>query len=245
MTDLIRADLLKLVRRRGLMASAAALTIGLTILFYGWRALQGVHPLGGPDALSHLMEGLAVLGGVGAIMVGCAAGAGDVGAGVFRDLVATGRPRLQLFASRLPAVLAVVLALAVVTALLSAAGAALFAGQADPPAAAIVAKDVAWLAATFAFLGVAACGVATLLRSQAMAIGISLGWHIAASNLLLQAATLGHLRWAVPLGALDRLQPGAKPLLATMPLGVAVTTLVGWAVVAGAAGAWRTVTMDA
>jgi hypothetical protein len=245
MTHLIRADLLKLARRRGMMASAAALTIGLTVLFYGWRALQGIHPLGGTDALSNLMEGLALLGGVGAIMVGCAAGAGDVGAGVFRDLVATGRPRLQLFASRLPAVVVVVVALAVVTALLAAGGAALFADQADPPSAAVVAKDVAWLAVTFAFLGVAACGVATILRSQAMAIGISLGWHIAASNLLLQATTLGHLRWAVPLGALDRLQPGAKPLLAGMPVAVAVATLVGWALVAGAAGAWRTATMDA
>ncbi len=39
-------------------------------------------------------------------MIGIDAGAGDLSAGVFRDLVVTGRSRLALFASRVPAALA-------------------------------------------------------------------------------------------------------------------------------------------
>ena len=245
MTNLIRADVLKLAKRRSLMAWALVLTTGLTLLFYGWRALQGIDPLGGTHSLANLMEGLAVLGGVAAIMVGCAAGAGDLGAGVFRDLVATGRPRLQLYASRVPAVLALVVPLAVVTALLAAAGASIFAGSEPVPSVALVAKDAAWLAATYAFVGVLACAVSSAVGSQAISIGLLLGWHIAASNLLLSATALGDARWAVPLGAVDRLQPASTHFLTGMPAGVAVACLIGWVIVSGAAGAWRTATMDA
>ena len=45
-------------------------------------------------------------GPLAAILIGVEAGAGDASAGVFRDLVATGRSRLALFASRVPAALA-------------------------------------------------------------------------------------------------------------------------------------------
>ncbi len=49
-------------------------------------------------------------GPLAAIMIGTDGGAGDLAAGVFRDLVVTGRSRLALFASRVPAALAPVLA---------------------------------------------------------------------------------------------------------------------------------------
>ena len=45
-------------------------------------------------------------GPLAAILIGVEAGTGDASAGVFRDLVVTGRSRLALFASRVPAALA-------------------------------------------------------------------------------------------------------------------------------------------
>ena len=42
-------------------------------------------------------------GPLAAIMIGTDGGAGDLAAGVFRDLVVTGRSRVALFASRIPA----------------------------------------------------------------------------------------------------------------------------------------------
>lgn len=244
MTALIRADVVKLIRRRGLVAWSGVLTAGLVALFYAWRTFQGLDPIGGAEQLSNVMEGLATLGAVAAIMVGCAAGAGDAAAGILRDLVATGRPRFQLFISRAPAVLIVVVPLAVVTALLAGAGAALFAGGGAAPALTVVLKDAAWLASIFGVLGVMACGVSTLLGSQAIAIGVLLGWHIAASNLLMTASALGNARWAIPLAAIDRLQPAAKHFFSDMPVGVAVGVLVAWAAAAVAAGAWRMTTAD-
>ena len=52
---------------------------------------------------------LALLVVVAGIMVGSSLGTSDESSGVFRELVATGRPRLDLFAARVPAGLALVL----------------------------------------------------------------------------------------------------------------------------------------
>ncbi len=45
-------------------------------------------------------------GPLAAMLIGVEAGTGDASAGVFRDLVVTGRSRLALFATRVPAALA-------------------------------------------------------------------------------------------------------------------------------------------
>ena len=48
-------------------------------------------------------------GSVAGAIVGATAGAADIEAGVFRDLVATGRSRLALFFARVPGAWAIVL----------------------------------------------------------------------------------------------------------------------------------------
>ena len=50
-------------------------------------------------------------GPLAALLIGVEAGTGDAAAGVFRDLVVTGRSRLALFATRVPAALAVTVAM--------------------------------------------------------------------------------------------------------------------------------------
>jgi hypothetical protein len=249
MTRLIAADVLKLRRRRALMAWSLVLTLGLVVLFYAWRLANGAEPAGGRLALDNLMEGLLLLGGVAPILVGAAAGAGDLGAGVLRDLVATGRPRVHLFLARVPATLVVVVAFALVAALAAAVGATVLAGHhvdaaSSAPGAGTVARDVVWLVAGYAFLGVLACGVSALLGTQATSIGLLLGWQLAASTLLVQVDELGSLRDWIPLSALDRLQPTADHFLQSLAPGLAVVVLVVWAVAATVAGARRTATAD-
>jgi hypothetical protein len=137
-----------------------------------------------------------------------------------------------------------VVPLAAVTTLAAAAGAAIFADGGSAPGVVVVLKDMAWMASIFATLGVIACGLSTLLGSQAIAIGVLLGWHIAASNLLMNASSLGNIRWAIPLAAMDRLQPAARHFFMDMPGGVAVVVLIAWAGAATAVGAWRMKTAD-
>jgi hypothetical protein len=109
---LVSAELLKLRKRRGLVVSAIALTvlpmvIAYTVLLIMHAANPAKHgPAGGLENMSGSMELLTTLSTVAAILIGATLGAGDVSAGVFRELVVTGRSRLAFFAARLPAGLA-------------------------------------------------------------------------------------------------------------------------------------------
>ena len=105
---LVRAELLKLRKRRGLVAAAAVVTIAPVVV--GYTVLAILHatdparhdPAGGIENFTASIELMTQVGVVAAILVGATAGAGDRGAGVFRELVVTGRPRLALFAARIP-----------------------------------------------------------------------------------------------------------------------------------------------
>jgi hypothetical protein len=115
--SLARTEFLKLHRRRGLLAGSLALTAGpvlaaFTVLTVLHSANPAKHaPAGGLENLTAMLDVLTVLAGVTAILIGATAGAADVGAGVFRDLVATGRSRTALFAARIPGGLAMLLPL--------------------------------------------------------------------------------------------------------------------------------------
>ena len=100
---LVRAEFLKLRKRRGLAAAATVLTLAPIVV--GFVVLTIMHavdpekygPAGGFENLQGSLELLTQIGIVAATLVGATAGAGDRGAGVFRELVVTGRSRLQLF----------------------------------------------------------------------------------------------------------------------------------------------------
>jgi hypothetical protein len=114
---LIRAEFLKLTRRRPLMSAAAALTAGAVMASYLVRA----------DVLPG--AGYALM----AILLGVTAGAADVAAGVFRGLVTTGRSPVALFLARIPAGLTLSAGFTLAGYLVAVAGSALLAGP--PPAA--------------------------------------------------------------------------------------------------------------
>ena len=108
---LIAADVLKLVRRRGQMIWGLILTVGPIVIAYAVTA--GYHlsdaakndAAGGAKNLENALWLILMLGGVAAAVLGTSAGIGDQTAGVFRELVVTGRSRLALFAARAPAAL--------------------------------------------------------------------------------------------------------------------------------------------
>ena len=106
---LVSAEFLKLRKRRGLVISTFALTVlpmiaGYTVLLSIHAANPAKHgPAGGLENLSGAMDILAQFSIIAAILVGATLGAGDLGSGVFRELVVTGRSRLALFAARVPA----------------------------------------------------------------------------------------------------------------------------------------------
>jgi hypothetical protein len=223
--------------------------IGYTVLLSIHAANPAKHgPAGGLENLSGSMDLLSTLSVVAAILVGATLGAGDLGSGVFRELVVTGRSRLALFAARLPAGLALMLPIVLAGFAITATGSIVFAGSLDAPSASLLIGSAAWLAMVTALSLVLALGVSSALGSRGTTIGIVLGWQIVAAPVLLSIGALGYFREALQGAAAERLQPAAlfegSP---TVPISLAAAALVvvAWTIVPLAVGAWRTCTRDA
>ncbi|MGI5133870.1 hypothetical protein [Streptomyces sp. CA-106110] len=250
---MIRADLLKLYRRRGLMAWSGVLFVGAQLLFYGFGAVRHITdpahfgPAGGTRGLVNAIMLVSYLGGVAAVMIGTAAGGGDAAAGVLRDLVSSGRSRLALFAVRLPAALLVVLAFTVPAVAVAAVGAVLLAGPGAAPTAGALASSGLAVTLSIAVTAVMAVGLSSLLDSRSIAVGLMLGWNLALSRVLEHATSLGQARELLPNAAAERLVPISVGGAYTVPMSVATAAavLAGWVAVASVAGAWRTAHRDA
>ncbi|MDQ4030685.1 MAG: hypothetical protein M3168_06545 [Actinomycetota bacterium] len=250
---LVRADFLKLRKRRGLVLASVALTVGPMLVAYGvltW--LHGSDPAqhGPAGGIANFTQAVAILGKLGAIaavLVGVTAGAGDLGAGVFRELVVTGRSRLQLFLARIPAGLALLLALVAVAYAVPATASVTLAAADEAPDAGLLLHTggvvVLGTAVSFAL----ALGVASVIGSRAIAIALLLGWQLAVSPLLLALSQLGSLRVAVLDAAIERLAPEklfVQPSIAMSATGAAIV-VAAWVVVPLAFGAWGTSTREA
>jgi hypothetical protein len=254
---LVRADLLKLRKSRGLVAAAAAMTIGpiavaYTVLVILHAANPAHHgPAGGVANLGHGTGLLILIGSVAAVLAGAAAGAGDLGSGVFRELVVTGRSRWALFLSRIPGGLAFLVPLVAVAVTLMAAATVAFTGSLPAPSTSLLAGAGIWALAEIAFYFVLALGLASLLGSRAQTIGILLAWRLAVTPILLSIGALGEGRDALPGAAFERLAPHAlneyvrQGPVVSMSVGVALLAIVLWTAAALGLGAWRTAKRDA
>lgn len=254
---LVRADLLKLRKSRSLFWTVTAMTIGPIVLAYTilviLHAANPAHhgPAGGVANLGHATGLLALIGSVAAVLVGASAGAGDLGSGVFRELVVTGRSRLALFASRIPGGLALLVPLVAVAVALMAGASVVFAGSLAAPSATLLAQAGIWVTIDIAFWFVLALGLASLIGSRTPTLGILLAWRLAVTPILLAISALGVGREALPQAAFERLTPQVlgeyirQGPHVSMSIGIAVLTPLLWAAIALGLGAWRTATRDA
>jgi ABC-type transport system involved in multi-copper enzyme maturation permease subunit len=251
---LVNAELLKLRKRRGLVAAVAALTILPMVIAY--VVLLVLHandpsrhgPAGGLENFMPSMDVLTTLTVVAAVLIGATLGTGDLSTGVFRELVVTGRSRLALYAARIPAGLAVLLAPVGFAFGITATASRVFAGSLEAPSGTLLVQSAAWLALVAGASMAIALGVSSLFSSRGTSIGILLGWQLALMPVLIAIGPLGRLRDGLFYAATDRLQPAALldgPPPVTMSVATAVVVLVAWTVVPLALGAWRTLTRDA
>jgi hypothetical protein len=255
---LVSAEFLKVRKRRGLAALTALLTAGAVVLAGGVLAvLHAAEPAkygaaGGLGNLGNAAYVLSVLGAVAAVLVGATMGAGDLQAGVFRDLVATGRSRLALFTARIPGGLALLWPLVAVSWAAACGGSVLLAGPNPQPGLAVMIDGGLWVLLATAVSYLMALGLASLASTRSATVGILLAWQFAVTPLALAVAKLGVLREGLLTAGLDRmipagLLPGARPdpVSPHMSIMLAATVIAVWAVVPLVAGAWRTCTRDA
>jgi hypothetical protein len=166
---------------------------------------------------------------------------------VFRDLVATGRSRLALFASRVPAALALTWLVAIGGYALTLLGTFAFASGAPTPDATLIIKAFGFLLLAVGIVCAVAVGLASLLTSRPAALTTFIGWQLVASPIIAGITSLGDVRRIVLTQAIAQFSPvqidGSRAV--RMPAGTAIAVLAVWLAVALALGTWRTRTMDA
>jgi ABC-type transport system involved in multi-copper enzyme maturation permease subunit len=250
------ADFLKLRKKRGTLVWALVLALAPLIIFFVVKAIQhssnpGKYgPAGGTPGFSDGLRVLALFfGPLAAILIGVEAGTGDASAGVFRDLVVTGRSRLALFASRVPAALAMCWSVMIVGFALLLAGTFIFASNLPTPDAALILNGLGFMLLATGVVCVVAVGFASLTTSKPAAITALIGWQLVASPLIANIGSLGSARDGILSQALAHFSPvhvdGGHGGTVTMSVGVALVVLAAWLAVFLSLGAWRTRTMDA
>lgn len=250
------ADLLKLRKRRGTLIWALVLALGPQVIFFAVRAAQhssnaAEHPpAGGMDGFTDGLRLLALfMGPLAAILIGAEAGAGDHAAGVFRDLVVTGRSRLALFSSRVPAALALCWAVMAGGFALLLIGTFAFASGQPTPSGTLILESIGFTLLATGVVCAVAVGLASLTTSRPAAITALIGWQLVASPLIANVESLGKARDAILSQSLAHfssvtLQRGHMEDV-TMSTGTAILVAAVWLVVFLGLGAWRTRTMDA
>jgi len=235
---LISADILKLKRRRGMVALVATLTFASVALYF---AIGGD---GGAEGFDSAMGILALLSALAGAIFGATAGGADIESGVFRDLAATGRSRLALFGARVTGAWAVVLPIVAVTGIALGGLSIALAGTAAAPGAATLVAGTAGLLAAGALSSAVAVGLSAVVGSRGPLIGILLAFFLAIEPLLAAIGFLGDLRQGIPSVAIARI--GHMPVDGgvQLALGTAVAVAIGWAAVSIGLGAWKTKTRE-
>jgi len=247
---LIKADVLKLRRRHGMLALAFLVTAGAAVLIYTVTALQhGSNPIkhgpaGGLKNYQNSIGFLTTMVLVVAALVGATAGAADIESGVFRDLAATGRSRVALFTSRVFAGWAVVFTVVAATATITAAAASILAGPLPVPGATAVLDGTVSLLLAGALGTAVAVGLAAVVGSRGPVIAVLLGFELAVLPILSALKALGSARQLIPTQALERIAGTAPSGGVHMALVTAVLVVGAWVAAPFLAGAWRTRTQE-
>ena len=253
--QMLGADFLKLRKKRGTLIWVLVLALLPLIILFTVKAIQHSStpakegPAGGTPGF---IDGVRLLclffGPLAAVLVGVEAGTGDVSVGVFRDLVVTGRSRLALFASRLPAALAICWTVMLAGYGIVLLGTFLFASNLPTPDGALILNGVGFTLLSTGVVCAVATGFASLTTSKPAAITALVGWQLVASPLIANISSLGSAREGILSQAIVHFSPvhiGDRGASVAMSGGTAFVVLLAWLAVFLALGAWRTRTMDA
>jgi hypothetical protein len=251
------ADFLKLRKKRSTVIWALLLAIAPLVIYFIVAGIQhssnpaehppagGVH--GYTDALRIVG---AVFGPLAAILIGAEGGAGDLAAGVFRDLVATGRSRVALFATRVPASIGLAWIVAGVAYTVLTIGIYALAAGSPTPSATEMLDGFGFSMLSTAVICAIAVGFAAVTTSRPATLTALIGWQLIASPILANIGSLGSSRKLLLSQATFHFSPigltgGHGAQVVSMTMGTALMVIAVWLLVFLALGVWRTLTMDA
>jgi ABC-type transport system involved in multi-copper enzyme maturation permease subunit len=253
--QMVGAEILKLRKNRGVMAFAGLLSVGVVAIVFGYNAIQHASspqqhgPAGGLFGFNHAVRFLGLFfGTLVAAIVGTEAGTADSSNGVFRDLVATGRSRLALFAVRFPGALIVTVAFTGAAFVLAIVLSFIFAGGTATPDATLIVKSAGWILLCNAAVVAVALGIGSIGGSRAVTLTGVIGWQFVATQLLTHVSSLGSVRDVLLTPAMGHLAPvpvGDVVSGVAMGTGLAVLVTCCWLILPLIGGLWRTDTVDA
>jgi hypothetical protein len=254
--QMIGADFLKLRKRRGTVIWSLLLALVPLLIYFIVAGLQhssnpSEHaPAGGTNGFTDTIRIVgAVFGPLAAILIGAEGGAGDAAAGVFRDLVATGRSRLALFGSRVPASILLSWIITCVAYAILAIGVVALASGSSTPSGADMLNGLGFCILSTGVICAVAVGFASVTTSRPATLTTLIGWQLVASPILANISSLGSARKLILSQAVFHFSPialgGGRGAEVHMGTGTAIAVMAGWLVVFLALGAWRTRTMDA
>jgi hypothetical protein len=235
------------------MITAALLTIGAaTIMFVAFELFHLSNsakygPAGGFDHFRRSVFILSQLGAIAAALIGASVGADDLGSGVFRDLVATGRSRASLYFARVPGGLAVVWPLVAIAFTISSIFTVALAGGLATPSIQLFVESGLWLELTVGLAFLLGLGVGSLIGSRAPTVAILFAWILILEPILIHVTALGVGRDPMLLAATGRIAPTGVmrgELRVPMSLGVSIGVIVAWAATSLVVGLRRTQTRD-
>jgi hypothetical protein len=247
---LISAEVLKLRRRRGMLAICILLTLGIVALVMAVTGIQHAGnpakygPAGGANSYQDALGVLALMALVVGVVVGGTAGTQDIESGVFRDLAATGRSRLALFGARVTGAWAIVLPILAVTMGVLGTLCVALADTAPSPGTAALVAGTAGILVAGALSTAMAVGLSAVVGSRGPLIGILLAFFLAIEPLLAAIGFLGDVRQGMPSLAIDRIAHISIHGGVQVALGTAIAVTIGWAAVAIGLGSWKTATRE-
>jgi hypothetical protein len=248
---LVQAEILKLVRRRGLMIWSVLLTVGSVlvalIVLVVLHAVNPDHhgPAGGGTNLEHYVFLLSGLGDIAAILIGATAGTQDVSNGVFRDLVVTGRSRATLFRVRVVGALCVFLPILALGFVVAIGSSFVFAGGLPNATGSDIGHYIAYTLAITVLNTILAVSIAAFVSSRVV-VGVLIGWSAIVAQILISLKSLGNVREFIDVAAAEHFAT-QQMTDSRLPMSTAVALLVlaAWAAIALGAGRWWTNRVDA
>jgi hypothetical protein len=268
---LIGAKVLELRKRRPLMTVTALFTVALPVIFYGIRLIfhlsDPAHyaPAGAPSAFATAGTVMDEFGFIVAVALGVTAGTADLGDGMFRHLVITGRSRLALYLTRVPAGLSILLTLAAAGFTVACLVTAFLGSPLPAGAAAVTAGDMIrsglWIELDLVIGFTAGLGLGSLMGERIVPVILLIVLEIIITPILTDHVLPGFIdgqRLVVGV-AMDQLKPAALAggsaigpgggprvlRIPPMPTWAMITVIAGWNIGWSAIGAWKMTTRDA
>lgn len=230
MITVARADLHRMLARRGLILASVLVPVAIALVLAAVLMFLHVrnpveHPTVGGASFFSLVSIVAIISVVFGTVIGAIFGAEDVANGTLRYILLTGFSRLQLFFTRIPVLAIVAIVVALPAFFLMLIGALILPHVGEPSVAASdVARPLLSLVLTVGIYALIAYGIGVAIRSTGGAIAVALGLNLIGINLfsLIALAVPSVKPWLLD-SALIRVSDGGDTSIA-----IAIVALIVW-----------------